>query len=439
MNKVITITPATAATATVDGVAGSAVYASDDDTTSRQKAVTPAAVTAKLAPINTAISTFWGLQSYGDATYTDIDGLTTPGYWSVNFALNYTNGPVGNGWTCFVYRGRAGYIQELTLDNGFAGSPIWRRYFNNPAGTGGWKRIYPVEAQKAVWVPKTNTDLATLGFDYFTTPGLYSTNYVATMAAGETCRPVGNAWIVEVVDNAYNGVAGSFLMQRLTQFDNALTQSIWVRERNGVSATWGQWRMCPITQFNWTRNYSTPAFSDCPTITLDTTNPLLGTQDETRTGQYGCQMPANYLGVAATAYGFVENKSYWTAAVSGIAGYAQQELTIYRSSANPQAKFTRRINRAVTPATGDPWMQTLTVPNATKVYTAVLTETAQTITDQKTFGTNIVIPAQSAPITDATDTTHPATRAEVYNTAQVLAQRVEELEAQVAQLMTLLT
>jgi len=149
-------------------------------------------------------------------------------------------------------------------------------------------------AKRAIWVP-TDT-VGSAGFNYFVNPGLYSTNYNSS----GTGVPVGSAWIVEVVDNAYNGAAGSYLMQRVTQFDLGLTNSIWVRQRMGTDAAFGPWR----------RIYP-------------------------------------------------------------------QTITDY-----------------------------------------VTLDTAQTITGVKTFGTNIIVPAASAAITSAIDTTHPATKAEVYATAQ---------------------
>jgi hypothetical protein len=49
----------------------------------------------------------------------------------------------------------------------------------------------------------------------------------------------------------------------------------------------------------------------------------------------------------------------------------------------------------------------------------------QSIEGEKTFATNVVVPEETAAIADATDATHPATKVEVFNTADVVKATIE--------------
>jgi hypothetical protein len=99
-----------------------------------------------------------------------------------------------------------------------------------------------------------------------------------------------------------------------------------------------------------------------------------------------------------------------------------QRLTGRHASTGVDVIWERR-RRIGTTDTWRDWAQVLIAENSqSTAVTTVYTSTPQTIADQKIFTTNPVIPGASAVILDATDTTHAATRAEVYATIQAMLQ-----------------
>ena len=256
---------ATAATATADGAAGTAIYAKDSDTTARNKAATPAGVAAQIAAaVGEKIS-----PPVEILANTDLDTIKTAGfYYSRQNVISESllNSPTGYAFALLVEK-HHGCKQTITEYHTGGAARMW---FRNYGGTswGPWQRVIDTNAltDYGIGISATSPKTYSLAWptgDMDANPmsvpsGFYRATTGVQNKPGADGNPASTTGLIQWM--MYDNVGGRSAMLYMSLASNGRAAMLLRLWDNG-SGSWGPWAPLGNLEANYTTDGTAPAYT----------------------------------------------------------------------------------------------------------------------------------------------------------------------------------